>query len=109
MNDERWVSAPGLCRGFSSYNGPCGDPACGNCYPGARGCTQCGEMEGDCECDNCEHCGEAFDLEKYCVCPECRCEDCGELKDRDCKCGTCPCPECDAKFEEAKKERPVDG
>ena len=83
MNADRWVSAPALCRGFASYNGPCGDPGCGNCYPGARVCTQCSEMEGECECDNCE--------------------DCGELKDRDCKCGTCPCPECDAKFEAAKK------
>ena len=108
MTDERWADTHKMCNGFASYYGPCGDPYCSDCYPGGRVCTQCGLLDGECECDNCDHCGEPFDLKKWCVCPDCHCDDCGELKSRDCKCGTCPCPDCDAEFE-AKRERPEDG
>ena len=85
MADERWVSTHRLCNGFASYNGPCGDPYCSDCYPGGEVCTQCSELKGCCECDNCEKCGEAWmeDYGKqYDECPHCvkYCMHCGELE-----------------------------
>jgi len=91
MPDERWASTKGGCRGFASYYGPCGDPFCSSCFPGGQVCRQCGELRGDCECDNCESCGCAwqteFEGQGYEVCPYCHCEDCGDTE-KGCECKT---------------------
>ena len=91
MPDERWAYTKGGCRGWGSYYGPCGDPYCSNCFPGGRVCRDCGLLDGECECDNCESCGCAwryeFEGQGYEVCPYCHCEDCGETE-KDCECKT---------------------
>ena len=85
MGDERWVDTHSMCNGFASYNGPCGDPYCANCYPGGEVCTDCKELKGCCECDNCSECGEAW-MEEYGKqhdeCPHCYkyCLWCGEAQ-----------------------------
>jgi len=94
MANERWkkkhwnsVPSRGGCGGFANYYGPCGDPACGSCFPGGQyACDKCERDAEDCECLACEHCGEEYDHDEWEVCPDCHCEDCGELKEDKCKC-----------------------
>ena len=86
-DDERWVHTKPLCNGWASYNGPCGDPGCSDCYPGGLICRLCSDLKGECECDNCEECGKNWkeDYSQYCVCPFCSCIHCGEIE-RECNC-----------------------
>ena len=89
-SDERWTNTHKLCNGFASYNGPCGDDYCSDCYPGGQVCNQCQELRGACECDNkiCSICDEDWTdkhEEGYEVCPQCHCMNCGD-NEKDCKC-----------------------
>ena len=89
QDDERWASTHKRCNGFASHYGPCGDPYCSDCFPGGRVCRDCSLLDGECECDNCKMCGEAwvhdFEGQGYDDCPYCYCENCGDSRD-DCEC-----------------------